>query len=97
MNRSIWKIPPVLLPKENSIPLFGQSKEQSSDPKINKPLITYLRAAVIGPDIIGTTVQIHNGQRFVPIRITENHVGFKLGQFVLTKKRVFHKRKKKKK
>jgi len=85
MNRSTWKIPRVIKLKPRSTPLDLP----------NKPIKTYLRAAMIAPENIGKTIQIYNGFKFVPIRITDHLVGFKYGQFSLTKKRVFHKRKKK--
>lgn len=56
----------------------------------------FQRACTITPDWIGKTVSVHSGLGFVNITITENHVGFKFGQFARTKKRVIHKKKKKK-
>jgi ribosomal protein S19 len=57
---------------------------------------TKYRSAFINPECVGKTLYVHNGYKFVSIRIHENQIGFKLGEFVLTKKRVFHKKKKKK-
>ena len=54
----------------------------------------YERASSITPIFIGRTVHIHNGLLFVPISITEQHIGFKFGDFSLTRKRVIHKKKK---
>lgn len=80
MTRSVWK-PPVLLP-------YGLSK------KPRHQINTCFRHAVIGPELIGLTVYVHNGMKFIPVHVSENHVGFKLGSFCLTKKRVKHKKKK---
>jgi small subunit ribosomal protein S19 len=60
-------------------------------------VVTYLRAATIGPSNINKTVHVHNGHKFVPLRLTERMVGYKFGQFALTKKRVHHKKKKRNK
>lgn len=87
MNASIWKIPRILRPKK------ARSRSQT-DPY--KQVNTYLRHAVIGPGMIGQIVQVHNGHRFIPVRVTEHYVGFRFGQFARTKKRVFHKQKKNK-
>ena len=54
----------------------------------------YERSSTITPKFIGKTVNIYNGYLFVPVNITEQHVGFKFGDFSLTKKRVIHKKKK---
>jgi ribosomal protein S19 len=56
---------------------------------------TYLRSATIGPDSIDKRFYLHNGHKFIAIKIGEKTIGYKLGQFVLTKKRVFHKKRKK--
>lgn len=85
MNRSIWKIPRVIQPR----PSQRKTPEKSVD--------TYQRAAVIGPGLIGQTIQVHNGRKWIPVHITERFIGYKCGAFALTKKRVFHKLKKKKK
>ena len=57
---------------------------------------TYLRSATIGPESVNANqakvIFVHNGHKFVPVRIRENLIGFKFGQFALTKKRVFHKK-----
>ena len=82
MSRSSWKIPYVF---PNLRPRFckeGKSLSKVKNIKIEK------RAAVISPAFIGQTVRIENGLYFVPIMVTEAHVGFKFGAFALTKKRV---------
>ncbi|MBI5946920.1 MAG: 30S ribosomal protein S19 [Chloroflexi bacterium] len=51
-----------------------------------KPLIkTWSRASTILPDMIGFTIGVHDGRRHVPVFITENMVGHKLGEFALTR------------
>lgn len=52
---------------------------------INKPIKTWSRRSTIVPDMIGLTFNVHNGRAFIPVYITENHVGYKLGEFALTR------------
>jgi small subunit ribosomal protein S19 len=46
---------------------------------------TYSRSSMIIPDMVGLTIGVHNGKTFVPIFITENMVGHKLGEFAPTR------------
>jgi len=50
-----------------------------------KAIKTWSRRSVIFPEFIGLTINIHNGRQFVPVFITENHVGYKLGEFAPTR------------
>jgi len=50
-----------------------------------KPIKTWSRRSTIVPEMIGLTINVHNGRQFVPVYITENHVGFKLGEFAPTR------------
>jgi len=50
-----------------------------------KPIKTYARASTILPDMIGLTIQVHNGKTFIPVYITENLIGHKLGEFAPTR------------
>jgi small subunit ribosomal protein S19 len=51
-----------------------------------KPVIkTWSRASTILPDMIGLTIAVHDGRRHVPVFVTENMVGHKLGEFALTR------------
>lgn len=51
----------------------------------NKPIKTWSRRSTIVPEMIGLTFNVHNGRAFIPVYITENHVGYKLGEFALTR------------
>jgi small subunit ribosomal protein S19 len=42
---------------------------------------TWSRASMITPDFVGQTIAVHNGKQFVPVYVTENMVGHKLGEF----------------
>ena len=46
---------------------------------------TWSRASMISPDMVGQTIAVHNGRQFVPVYITENMVGHKLGEFSPTR------------
>jgi len=50
-----------------------------------KPIKTWSRRSTILPDMIGLTMNVHNGRQFVPVYVTENHVGYKLGEFAPTR------------
>jgi len=50
-----------------------------------KPINTYSRRSVILPSMVGLTINVHNGRAMVPVYISENIVGFKLGEFSLTR------------
>ena len=50
-----------------------------------KPVKTWSRRSTIIPDFVGVTLSIYNGRKFIPVFITENMVGHKLGEFVPTR------------
>lgn len=50
-----------------------------------KPIKTWSRRSMIVPDMVGLTIAIHNGRQHVPVYITENMVGHKLGEFAITR------------
>jgi len=50
-----------------------------------KPVKTWSRRSTILPDFIGLTIAVHNGKQHVPVLISENMVGHKLGEFALTR------------
>lgn len=50
-----------------------------------KPIKTWSRRSMVLPDMIGLTISVHNGRQHVPIFISENMVGHKLGEFVFTR------------
>jgi len=49
------------------------------------PIKTWSRRSTITPDFIGLTFNVHNGKQFLPVFVTENMVGHKLGEFSLTR------------
>ncbi len=46
---------------------------------------TWSRASMISPDFVGKTIAVHNGRQFIPVFVTENMVGHKLGEFSPTR------------
>ena len=78
MTRSIWKGPfvhPSLLKKIDKI----------KDKTNQKPIKTWSRDSSIIPDFVGLSFLIHNGKSFIPITISEEMVGHKLGEFAPTR------------
>lgn len=59
--------------------------EAASATNNRKPIKTWSRRSVILPDMVGLTIAVHNGRAHVPVFVTENMVGHKLGEFALTR------------
>ena len=51
----------------------------------NTVIKTWSRASMISPDFVGQTIAVHNGNKFIPVYVTENMVGHKLGEFAPTR------------
>lgn len=81
MARSIKKGPYV----EESL---WKKVEQANEAGSKKVIKTWSRRSTIVPEMIGHTFAVHNGKKFIPVFVTENMVGHKLGEFSPT--RVFH-------
>jgi small subunit ribosomal protein S19 len=56
-----------------------------NEKKEKKVLKTYKRASMISPEFVGHTIAIHNGKKFIPVYVTENMVGHRLGEFSPTR------------
>ena len=63
-------------------------KVEKADTSKKEAIKTWSRRSVILPDFVGQTFAVHNGKKFVPVFVTENMVGHKLGEFSPT--RTFH-------
>lgn len=50
-----------------------------------RPIKTWSRRSMVSPEMLGLTMAVHNGRQHVPVLITEDMVGHKLGEFVLTR------------
>ncbi len=51
----------------------------------NKPIKTWSRRSMVLPDMVGLTFNVHNGRQFIPVYVTENHIGYKFGEFAPTR------------
>ncbi|NCQ18256.1 MAG: 30S ribosomal protein S19 [Ignavibacteria bacterium CG_4_8_14_3_um_filter_37_9] len=78
MPRSVKKGPFIDLKLLKKV----QALNQTSQKKIIK---TWSRASTISPEFVGHTIAVHNGNKMIPIYITENMVGHKLGEFSPTR------------
>ena len=82
MGRSVRKGPFVDQPLLEKLERLAKTGEK-------KPIKTWSRRSTITPDFVGHTFLVHNGNKFLPVFVTENMVGHKLGEFSPT--RVFKK------
>lgn len=78
MSRSLKKGPYINLKLEKKILDMNESNKKTV-------VKTWSRASMISPDFVGHTVAVHNGNKFIPVYITENMVGHKLGEFAPTR------------
>jgi small subunit ribosomal protein S19 len=81
MARAVWKGPFV---EESLIKKVEKLKNETN----KKPIKTWSRKSTIIPDFVGFSFLIHNGRKFIPLTISEDMVGHKLGEFAPT--RTFH-------
>ncbi|MFD1122302.1 30S ribosomal protein S19 [Methylophilus flavus] len=64
---------------------LAKKVETASANRDRKPIKTWSRRSTVLPDFIGLTIAVHNGRQHVPVLISENMVGHKLGEFALTR------------
>jgi len=81
MTRSVWKGPFV-------DPSLIKKVEKQKKDDIKMPIKTWSRKSTIIPEFVGISFLIYNGKKFIPIKISEEMVGHKLGEFSPT--RTFH-------
>lgn len=78
MTRSVWKGP--------FVDGYLLKKAETAQGSGRKDVIkTWSRRSTILPDFVGLTIAIHNGKQHVPVYVSENMVGHKLGEFALTR------------
>jgi ribosomal protein S19 len=87
MSRAKWKGPYV----SNKL-LFACNHNKTK--KYQEEIFTMSRTSTIIPNLVGFTLQVHNGKNFAKIKITENMIGRKLGEFSPTRKKFSFKKKK---
>ena len=78
MSRSLKKGPYIHYKLEKKVLGLIDSKKKTV-------VKTWSRSSMISPDFVGQTIAVHNGNKFVPVYITENMVGHKLGEFAPTR------------
>ena len=87
MSRSIKKGPFIDFKLEKRVVEMNAGQKKSV-------VKTWSRRSVISPDFVGHTIAVHNGNKFIPVYITENMVGHKLGEFAPTRQFKGHSSKK---
>jgi small subunit ribosomal protein S19 len=78
MARSIKKGPFVDIKLMHKVDVLNESKKKSV-------IKTWSRRSLVIPDFVGHTFAVHNGNKFIPVYVTENMVGHKLGEFAPTR------------
>ncbi len=78
MSRSLKKGPYIDYKLEKKVLAMQDSGKKSV-------IKTWARSSMISPDFVGLTIAVHNGNKFIPVYITENMVGHKLGEFAPTR------------
>jgi len=78
MSRSIKKGPFIDFKLEKRVLEMNEANKKSV-------IKTWSRRSVISPDFVGHTIAVHNGNKFIPVYVTENMVGHKLGEFSPTR------------
>jgi len=78
MSRSLKKGPYIDVKLDKKISDMNDSGKKTV-------MKTWARASMISPDFVGHTIAVHNGNKFIPVYITENMVGHKLGEFSITR------------
>ncbi len=78
MSRSLKKGPYISSKLEKRV-------LEMNDTTKKKVLKTWSRRSMISPDFVGHTIAVHNGKNFIPVFVTENMVGHKLGEFSPTR------------
>jgi small subunit ribosomal protein S19 len=78
MSRSLKKGPYIEPKLEKKVTVMNEGSRKNV-------IKTWSRASMISPDFVGNTIAVHNGIKFIPVYITENMVGHKLGEFAPTR------------
>ncbi len=78
MRRSVRKGPCV----DNHL---GKKVAEAAKKNDRRPIKTWSRRSMVLPDMVGLTIAVHNGRQHVPVLVSENMVGHKLGEFSMTR------------
>jgi small subunit ribosomal protein S19 len=64
---------------------LAQKVRVANEKNDRRPIKTWSRRSMVLPDMVGLTIAVHNGRQHVPVLVSENMVGHKLGEFVVTR------------
>lgn len=64
---------------------LARKVEAAQDSQTKRPIRTWSRRSMVTPDMVGLTIAVHNGRQHVPVFVSENMVGHKLGEFAPTR------------
>jgi small subunit ribosomal protein S19 len=78
MPRSLKKGPFIDLSLEKKVDAANASNDK-------RPIKTWSRRSMVVPEMVGLTIAVHNGRQHIPVLISENMVGHKLGEFSITR------------
>ncbi len=78
MARSVKKGPFVDVHLVNKVEAANATRDK-------RPIKTWSRRSTVLPDFVGLTIAVHNGKQHIPVFVTENMVGHKLGEFAMTR------------
>lgn len=78
MSRSLKKGPFIDFKLEKRVIEMNESGKKSA-------IKTWSRRSMISPDFVGHTITVHNGNKFIPVYVTENMIGHRLGEFAPTR------------
>ncbi|HOZ14399.1 MAG TPA: 30S ribosomal protein S19 [Tenuifilaceae bacterium] len=78
MSRSLKKGPFIEYKLDQRVSAMNESNKKAV-------VKTWSRSSMISPDFVGHTIAVHNGNKFIPVYVTENMVGHKLGEFAPTR------------
>ena len=78
MSRQLKKGPVISVKLEKKVLAMNETGKKTV-------IKTWSRATMISPDFVGHTIAVHNGNKFIPVYVTENMVGHKLGEFAPTR------------
>ena len=84
MARSVWKGPFV------ELSLLKKAEDAQDAGGNSKPIKTWSRRSTILPQFVGLTFNVYNGQKFIPVSVSEEMVGHKLGEFAPTRTYLGH-------
>jgi small subunit ribosomal protein S19 len=101
MTRSLWKGPfsdmsVFISIQKKKVLLDGEETDSFLQSKNEIRQKIWSRRSVILPQFIGKQFMIHNGKTFIPLKVTPDMVGHKMGEFATTRKKPIHKKKNKK-